>query len=326
VRGWRTAFVLVVACYGPHAETGAPCEPKTHLCPAGQMCVLEVDSYVCDTAPGAGSNPIDAPMPPIDAVVTPPDSPSYDATPTDLDGDGIPNTADNCPTTPNPQQENEDSDAFGDACDPCPPIADDAPPDSDSDGVADACDPRPTQGGDTIVLFEGFHAALPGGWNQSGTWTIASDAASTDATGGRATLTIAGATTGHVSVSTAFTLDALNGSADASVGVVDAYDHTASPRKGVHCHLTDWGSSSPLAVVPLHDAPEHDAPYQITVGRSYTLQQRHDGSNYTCSAQSGAAQQTVTVTSGLAPATPEVGFRITHAAATFKWLLVVSNP
>lgn len=317
-------IVFVVACYGPHAETGAPCQPKAPLCPSGQTCVLDVDTYVCSTGPG--TSPSDAPMQPIDAMVTPPDAPSYDATPADLDGDGIPNTADNCPTTPNPEQYNEDGDAFGDACDPCPPVADDAPVDTDNDGVADACDPRPTQAGDQIVLFEGFHAALPGGWNQFGTWTIANDAASTDATGGHATLTIAGPTTGHVSVSAALTLDGLAATGDASVGVLDAYDHTAAPRKGVHCHLTRWSSSTPLAVVPLHDAPEHDAPYQMTVGESYTLAQRHDGTDYTCVARHGSAQQNVTTTSTLAPNAPEVGFRLTHAAATFQWLLVVSNP
>ncbi len=317
--------MLLVACYGPHPERGAPCEPKAPNCPSGQMCVLEVDSYVCDTGPG--SSPIDAPLlPPVDALVTLPDAPSYDASPSDLDGDGIPNAADNCPTTPNPEQYNEDGDKFGDVCDPCPPVADDAPLDTDGDGVADACDPRPTQPGDTIVLFEGFHAALPAAWNQFGTWTVANDAASTDATGGHATLTIAGPTSGHVTVRAALTLDGIAATGDASVGVLDTYDHTTAPRKGVHCHLTRWATSTPLAVVPLHAAPEVDAPYQMSVGQSYTLDQRHDGSNYSCVAHNGGAQQMVTVTSTLAPAVPEVGLRLTHTAATFQWLLVVSNP
>jgi formylglycine-generating enzyme required for sulfatase activity len=38
----------------------------------------------------------------------------------DADGDGVPDTVDNCPTVYNPGQEDADDDGFGDACDPCP--------------------------------------------------------------------------------------------------------------------------------------------------------------------------------------------------------------
>lgn len=38
----------------------------------------------------------------------------------DLDEDGIPDGADNCPDDPNPNQANADGDAAGDACDDCP--------------------------------------------------------------------------------------------------------------------------------------------------------------------------------------------------------------
>ena len=51
----------------------------------------------------------------------------------DMDGDSIPDTADNCPATPNPDQEDQDGDGMGDACDD----------DDDDDGVLDDvdCDP-----------------------------------------------------------------------------------------------------------------------------------------------------------------------------------------
>jgi hypothetical protein len=40
--------------------------------------------------------------------------------PDDLDRDGIADSTDNCPGTPNPQQEDSDGDGAGDACDLCP--------------------------------------------------------------------------------------------------------------------------------------------------------------------------------------------------------------
>lgn len=64
----------------------------------------------------------------------PPPTPTPTPTPTpDSDGDGVPDTTDNCPTTPNPGQENNDGDALGDVCDP----------DDDNDGVLDGSDNCP---------------------------------------------------------------------------------------------------------------------------------------------------------------------------------------
>ncbi|MGC4116114.1 MAG: lamin tail domain-containing protein [Myxococcales bacterium] len=43
--------------------------------------------------------------------------------PNDADGDGFPNTGDNCPSIANPGQADQDGDGKGDACDPCPASA-----------------------------------------------------------------------------------------------------------------------------------------------------------------------------------------------------------
>ncbi len=58
----------------------------------------------------------------------------------DSDGDGIPDTCDNCPATANPFQEDGDLDGVGDACDNCLVTANPLQEDADGDGAGDACD------------------------------------------------------------------------------------------------------------------------------------------------------------------------------------------
>jgi len=57
----------------------------------------------------------------------------------DFDGDGVPDTADNCPSVPNPDQADADGDGLGDACDSCL-----SGPDSDADGICNAVDNCPS--------------------------------------------------------------------------------------------------------------------------------------------------------------------------------------
>jgi hypothetical protein len=84
----------------------------------------------------------------------------------DTDGDGIPDSIDNCPTIPNPDQHDKDGDGRGDVCDSCPSVATPTDVDTDGDGVGDPCDPRPSTPGDKIALFDGFYTS-----NDVADWT-----------------------------------------------------------------------------------------------------------------------------------------------------------
>ena len=60
--------------------------------------------------------------------------------PADTDGDGVPDSEDNCPAVENPDQANSDDDNHGDACDNCPNDDNEDQADADSDGEGDICD------------------------------------------------------------------------------------------------------------------------------------------------------------------------------------------
>jgi hypothetical protein len=119
----------------------------------------------------------------IDAAMPPPPAIDAPVAVDDQDGDGVPDSEDNCPTVANPDQRDHDHDGRGDACDVCPHIADDGA-DQDGDGVGDACDPRPTQPGDHIAFFEGFYDP-PIAWTPvegGATWTVSNGAVAQPAT------------------------------------------------------------------------------------------------------------------------------------------------
>ncbi len=72
--------------------------------------------------------------------------------PPDTDGDGIPDTQDNCPTDSNQDQADTDQDQVGDVCDNCPADPNPDQKDSDGDGVGDACEPGQLDPGIQISL------------------------------------------------------------------------------------------------------------------------------------------------------------------------------
>ena len=84
----------------------------------------------------------------------------------DTDNDGRADACDNCPTAPNPGQENSDGDALGNACDNCPTVSNPSQSDTDNDAVGDACDICPA------VYNPLQQNAKPGDANASGDYTL----------------------------------------------------------------------------------------------------------------------------------------------------------
>ncbi|MBI3447292.1 MAG: choice-of-anchor D domain-containing protein [Acidobacteria bacterium] len=62
----------------------------------------------------------------------------------DPDGDGVGDSIDNCPTVPNPAQDDTDHDGRGDVCDNCVTTVNPTQVDLDGDGAGDACDVCPS--------------------------------------------------------------------------------------------------------------------------------------------------------------------------------------
>ena len=102
----------------------------------------------------------------------------------DLDQDGVCDTADNCPTRFNPAQEDADLDLVGDSCDNCINDPNPAQEDSDGDGIGDSCEVSMPPGDDPCWYFKpGYPDYAPNGlpdfdqkqdnwFNQaSGQWT-----------------------------------------------------------------------------------------------------------------------------------------------------------
>lgn len=63
--------------------------------------------------------------------------------PLDTDGDGVPDSVDNCDSTANGNQSDADQDGVGDACDNCAQASNPLQADGDADGVGDFCDNCP---------------------------------------------------------------------------------------------------------------------------------------------------------------------------------------
>ena len=315
---------VLAGCYGPHAETGAPCTPGVQNCPGGQMCVTSGSGSFCEVGPA----PVDSATL-RDTPASVPDAPPDAGTPGDRDGDGVPNASDNCPEVANPDQGNEDGDALGDVCDPCPVFTDNT--DDDGDGVGNACDPNPSTPGDKIALFEGFHHPLTSAWTTAGTWTVAGD----DLVG-----TGANGVTGEVrhaafgkkeTVTASATVTSLFGTGYRGIGVED---DVSTSGFAVVCGMLVTSSADATPNTPMIDL------FKLPTGTSYSRDpliwaendvllfgMRRQLTSYGCSGgdltSSASGSESGTETTDNASA--KLGIHTLSASVRVSWIMVVTS-
>ena len=68
----------------------------------------------------------------------------------DMDDDGVPNDADNCPKHHNRVQKDSDGDGIGDACDNCRSVSNQDQEDTNFNNIGNACDSREDRDDDGI--------------------------------------------------------------------------------------------------------------------------------------------------------------------------------
>lgn len=326
-------LVAIAACYSPTAPSGAPCDPAIANCPSGQACVDQGGTFVCLRLDEVHDAAVVT-----DTVISPDvvDEISDAAMVADLDGDGVLNADDNCPTIANANQANEDSDRFGDSCDPCPPTADANPiADADADGVADACDPHPFVAGDHITYFAGFSGtALPSSLTAAGAWSVAQGKASIELEAGQiGTLTTTLPTASSETISMRYTptaIDTILSSSANPYAAAGVFTHRSGADDGLVCHVAVtfimqtflWLSQLP------QDQKLDSTLFSASLNLPYAIGLTRDGTHYTCSVAADAGDPAAMVGDRVfgTVAMPKAGLRIKGSSVAVDWMMVITTP
>jgi hypothetical protein len=265
----------------------------------------------------------------VDAFI--PDAFVPDAPPSDRDGDGVLDTADNCPDTENPTQWNEDADTQGDLCDPCPHIV--GPhTDGDGDGIGDACDPRPTMAGDQLALFEGFNtdsAGAPAGWTNNGDnrWSVSGGQLRyTTTSDAEAILHIAptgGLGTAHVVHTAGSFVSETSGNAQVIAALTDYV--TTGGGRFMHCAVSH--DRQVLELFRFSGAANPDwvrigqTMLAVTDNEQYRIVSRSQGNMHTCRTDTLLVEGTVTSNGGT-----RIGLRVRNATTRVNYVAVYRAP
>ena len=268
---------LVVGCFKPVPPTGAACGSGS-ACPSGLVCAPLTNT--CERTI------TDAPA---DTAADSPDGP-----PGDRDGDGIPDTRDNCPDVANADQRDEDGDGIGNPCDNCPATANPAQANADGDGVGDACDPEPSAP-DHIALFEGFDV-VPTGWMIDAGISVASGKLRVPAFHSAAAPLVSS----HGWVETAYTVTALPSTTD-TYRSVEVLAETGSNGTvgGYRCGMFDNPNMTDtrnleiqMFVSPYSINGQYQLGAQFTVGESGHLRLAYSSTTLDCSATTPTSDAT----------------------------------
>lgn len=297
----RWSFVVLAGC-------GSFSGPGLSATDDGSVIGLDVPITHDD---GSTTTP-DVTMPIPDAVV------GLDSTiqTMDTDGDGIPDSQDNCPTVANANQLNEDHDAFGDVCDPCPPFPETTPvTDTDHDGVSDKCDPRPNTPGDKILVFEGFANGKPTTWGGFGNWSGAAGQLVGDGTGSWGPSFDAN---GGETVTAQVGLDQDNTFAGVALASSDLKTY-------VECdlfHSSGIGGGGSGTTIFDNKNANGNSSFAFSLSTPFTIQLTRTGGTYTCGSLQNAGQNVLNET--LIPV--YAGAEVVNGKGHFDWFMVVSHP
>jgi hypothetical protein len=255
--------------------------------------------------------------------------------PDDMDADGVKDEVDNCPTAPNPNQNNEDGDAFGDACDPCPIDIDNT--DTDTDGVGDKCDPHPNTPGDRLVLFEGFGSGVPTSWTNigavAGSGEVSLPLVANNHTAIVPPLAMLG--NGTLTVSIVIDNEGANGSASAITmpynatnddGIFCEFDNDTNTNDNPHGHFLD-----------IYDTHANGGQgqgvnftnYNWSFGVQHKLVMTRSGSNYSCTAtpQGGSAHSTSgSSNNGGSLGAAQAAIALYNAGGRAQYMMLVTSP
>lgn len=245
----------------------------------------------------------------------------------DTDGDGVPDTSDNCAAMPNADQHDHDGDGRGDACDVCPHLVD-AGGDADGDGVGDACDPRPTEAGDRIALFEGFYGQVA--WTPviGDAWSVDAGALHESDTMMQHQVVTGGADLNNVFIDVRLKVGAVSSSVQSrkSAGVVLGYRDIgtyffcglAAPGGGVEVEGGRVGDGQYYFNQSYFDP---QMPSDWTTIQARTTQAPGEATHLDC----GAADVQTTYDDD-ADAAGDIGLRTNGADASFDYVFVVESP